>query len=168
MTYIYISKKKSYSPLYEPTEQHIFNSISKKWADTKVANSKIGSANTAGQPDTSLNTWRPRRNGRYFPDDIFKYIFLNENVWISIKIWLTFVLKGPINNIPTFVQIMAWCRLGDKPLSEQMVVRLPTYEYVTRPHWVLNSAGDCIQWNLSVTTTPMIKSITCDLFSNVF
>ena len=25
-----------------------------------------------------------------------------------------------------------------------------------------------IQWNLSVTTTSMIKSITCDLFSNVF
>ena len=25
-----------------------------------------------------------------------------------------------------------------------------------------------IQWNLSVTTTFMIKFITCDLFSNVF
>ena len=25
-----------------------------------------------------------------------------------------------------------------------------------------------IQWNLSVTTTSMIKFITCDLFSNVF
>ena len=26
---------------------------------------------------------------------------------------------GPINNIPALVQIMAWCRPGDKPLSEQ-------------------------------------------------
>ena len=25
-----------------------------------------------------------------------------------------------------------------------------------------------VQWNLSVTTTSMIKFITCDLFSNVF
>ena len=24
-----------------------------------------------------INTWRPRQNGRRFPDDIFKYIFLN-------------------------------------------------------------------------------------------
>ena len=28
--------------------------------------------------------------------------------------------------------------------------------------------GNLIQWNLSVTTTSLIKSITCDLFSNVF
>ena len=38
-----------------------------------------------------------RQNGRYFPDDIFKWIFLNENVLISIKISLKFVPKGPIN-----------------------------------------------------------------------
>ena len=30
--------------------------------------------------DSWLNTLRPRHNGRHFPDDIFKYIFLNENV----------------------------------------------------------------------------------------
>ena len=29
-----------------------------------------------------------------FPDDIFKSIFLNEIVWISIKISLKFVPKG--------------------------------------------------------------------------
>ena len=39
-------------------------------------------------------------NGRHFPDDIFKCIFLNENVLISIKISLKFVPKGQINNIP--------------------------------------------------------------------
>ena len=51
-----------------------------------------------------FNTLRPRQNGRHFPDDIFKCIFLNENVGISIKIWLKFVPNGPINNIPTSVQ----------------------------------------------------------------
>ena len=35
-----------------------------------------------------MNTFRPRQNGRYFADDIFKYIFLNENVWMLIKISL--------------------------------------------------------------------------------
>ena len=29
-------------------------------------------------------------------------------------------------------------------------------------------ADTVIQWNLSVTTTSIIKFITCDLFSNVF
>ena len=74
-----------------------------------------------------LNTFRPRQNGCYFPDDIFECIFLKENVWIPIKISLKFVPKGPINNIPALVQIMAWRRPGDKQLSEPMLVRLPTY-----------------------------------------
>ena len=31
-----------------------------------------------------VNTLRPRQNGRHFADDIFKCIFLNENVWIGL------------------------------------------------------------------------------------
>ena len=84
----------------------------------------------------SFNTLRPRQNGRHFADDSFKCIFLNENVWIPIKISLKFVPKGPINNIPALVQIMAWRRPGDKPLSETMMVRLLTHICVTRPQWV--------------------------------
>ena len=72
----------------------------------------------------------------HFPDDIFKCIFLNENVYISIKISLKFVPKGPINDIPTLVQIMAWRRPGNKPLSEPMMDILLTYICVTRPQWV--------------------------------
>ena len=33
-----------------------------------------------------------------FPDNIFKCIFLNENIWILIEFSLKFVPKGPINN----------------------------------------------------------------------
>ena len=33
-----------------------------------------------------------------------------------------FVPRGPINNIPTLVQVMAWRRPGDKPLSEPVIV----------------------------------------------
>ena len=31
---------------------------------------------------------------------------------------------------------MAWRRPGNKPLSESMIVRLPTHKCVTRPQWV--------------------------------
>ena len=55
-------------------------------------------------------------------DDNFKYNFVNENVLISIMISLKFVPKGPINNMQALVQIMAWRRSGDKPLSEPMMV----------------------------------------------
>ena len=77
-----------------------------------------------------------RQNGRRFADDVFKCIFLNENIWISIKITLKFVPKGPVNNIPALVQIMAWRRTGDKPLYETMMASLLTHICVTRPQWV--------------------------------
>ena len=80
-----------------------------------------------------LNTFRPRQNGRHFLDDIFKCIFLNENIWISIKISLKFVPQGPT---PALVKIMAWHRPGDKPLSDPLMVRLSTHICVTRPQWV--------------------------------
>ena len=83
-----------------------------------------------------INTLRPRQNDHRFSEDTFKRIFLNENVIISIKISLKFVLKGPINNNPSLVQIMAWRRSGDTPLSEPMMVSLLTHICVTRPQWV--------------------------------
>ena len=83
-----------------------------------------------------LTHWGRDIDGRYFADDVFKCIFLNENVWTSFKISLKLLPKGPINNIPLLVQIMAWPRPGDKPLSEPMMVRLLTHICVTRPQWV--------------------------------
>ena len=83
-----------------------------------------------------VNTLRPRQNGRHLADDMFKCIFLNENVWIPIEISLKFVPKGSINNNPSLFQIMAWCRPGDKPLSEPMMVSSLTHICVTRPQWV--------------------------------
>ena len=71
-----------------------------------------------------VNPLRPKQDGRHFPDDIFKYILLNEYVWISLKISLKFV-----NNIPGLVHILAWRRPGDKPLSLPRIVDSPT-------HWV--------------------------------
>ena len=83
-----------------------------------------------------FNKLRPRQNGCHFAEDIFKWIFLNESSSIAINISLKFVPKVPINNIPALVQIRAWCCPGDKPLSEPMMVNLPTHICVTRPQWV--------------------------------
>ena len=86
-----------------------------------------------------VNTFTPRQNGRHFADDVFKWIFVSGNVWISIKIWLKFAPKGPMYNISVLVQIMAWRRSGDRPLSEPMIVSLPTHIGVTRPQWYTSS-----------------------------
>ena len=93
-------------------------------------------SNSNQLPEPMFNTLRLRQNGRHFSDDICKCIFLNENVWISIEVPLTFVPKGPINNIPALVQIMAWRGPGDKPLSEPMMIILLMHICVTRPRWV--------------------------------
>ena len=71
--------------------------------------------------------WAPFRSRH------FNCIFLNENVWIPIKISLKFVPKDPMNNITALVQIIAWRRPGNKPLSEPMMVNLLTHICVTRP-----------------------------------
>ena len=65
-------------------------------------------------------------------DDIFKCIFLNENDRISIKISLKFVPRSPIDNKPALVQVMAWCRIGNKPLPEPMLVQFTTLICGTR------------------------------------
>ena len=95
------------------------------------------------QHNVLLNTLRPRQNGHRFADDTFKRIFLNENVIISIKISMKFVPKVSINNIPALVQIMAWRRLGDKPLFEPMMVGLLTHICVTRPQCVNDISQRC-------------------------
>ena len=116
----------------------------------------------------SFNTLRPRQNGRHFADDIFKCIFLNANIWIPIKISMKFVPKGPINNISALVRIMAWRRLGDKLLSEPMMVSLLTHICVTRPQWVnlymKSNFGDMAIVGSSYIYTEV--SHTCKTFSN--
>ena len=116
-----------------------------------------------------LNTLRPRQNEQLFADDIFKCIFFNENVIISIKISLKFIPKCSINNIPSLVQIMAWCLPGDKPLSEPMMVRLLTHICVTRPQWVKSSwpvyvTSDClVHVQTLLTCCSLSQSISGDL-----
>ena len=83
-----------------------------------------------------INILRPKQNGRHLADDTFKRIFVNKNVIISIRIWVNFVPKCPINNLRALVQIMNWRRPGDNPLSEPKMDGLPTHICVTQPQWV--------------------------------
>ena len=61
-----------------------------------------------------------RQNGHNFADDIFMCIFVDEKFCILIKISLKFVPKGPVD--PALIKIMAWHWIGDKPLSEPMLI----------------------------------------------
>ena len=69
---------------------------------------------------------------------------------------MRFVPKGLINNIPAMLQIMAWRRRGDKPLSEPMMVRLPTHIYASlglkdliNIMGIFFSYACCFVWSLS-------------------
>ena len=74
------------------------------------------------------------KNWRHFAYDIYKCIFLNRHVRIFLKNLLQMI---KIYNIPALVQIMAWCRPDNKPLSGQMMISLLTHICVTRPQWVM-------------------------------
>ena len=52
---------------------------------------------------------------------------MNENVWISIKISLKFVPKGPINNIPALVQMIAWRQPGENNMYVRPVNIFPNF-----------------------------------------
>ena len=95
----------------------------------------------------TVNTLMLRRNGQHFAADIFKHIFFHENVLISIKISLNFVPRYPVYNIPALVQIMAWRRHGDKPLSEPIMDSLPKHICVTQSQWVKSI---CLFWQTCV------------------
>ena len=86
-----------------------------------------------------LTHWGARQNSRHSAYYIFKCVFLNENVLIFHR----FFPKGQINKIPELVQIMAWRRPGDKPLSEPMMINFPQHICVTR-HQLVKQTGTII------------------------
>ena len=102
-----------------------------------------GCCNIGYSSVTRRNTLGPRLNGRHFPDDIFKGTFLNDNVYISIKISLKFVSNGPINNIPALVQTSHY-------LNQCWLVYWRIC--VTRPNWVTIVQSF---WNFARRTTTL-------------
>ena len=67
-------------------------------------------------------------------DDVFKCIFLSENIGSLIQISPKFLPKGPIYNKSALVQVMAWRQTGDKPLPEAMMTQF-TDTYMGTRGW---------------------------------
>ena len=67
-----------------------------------------------------------------FSDDIFKHIFSDKNVGISIQISIKSVTKGTMKNTPEFVQIMAWRRTAPSHYLNQWWLCLLTLICVAR------------------------------------
>ena len=92
-----------------------------------------------GTPNKSLEKMglalEDEKNGNHFPYDIFKRIFLNGYALITTNISLNLVHYIQVEYNPALVHIIAWCRPGDEPLSEAMVVTLPMHKCVNRPQW---------------------------------
>ena len=97
--------------------------VSNCWTDNKSALTQIIWCCTAYKLLPELKTLSLRHWGQD-KMAIFQTTFWNAPT------------KGPIENIPALVQIMAWRRPGDKPLSEPLMIRLSTHICVTRPQWV--------------------------------
>ena len=92
------------------------------WCISDVCTLNNGTEWTHLKNILSKLTHLPWTNWPLFRRRYFRCIFLNENVQISIKISLRFLPKGPIDDIPVLVQVMAWHWPGDKPLSVPMIV----------------------------------------------
>ena len=71
-----------------------------------------------------INSYSPGQNGQHFADDILKCIVVNEKFYILIRISLKFVPKAVIDDGQALVQVMAWRRIGDKPLPEPMLTQI--------------------------------------------
>ena len=66
--------------------------------------------------DTYINSYSSEQNGHHFR----RYFQMHEK---SIKISLKCVRKGPTDDNPALIEIMAWHQIGDKPLSEPMLTQ---------------------------------------------
>ena len=110
---------------------------------------------------TTMTPCDRRQDHHHFPD-MFKCIFVKENIWITIKISWKFDSKGSINNIPTSVQIRAWRRSGDKPLSGPMLLSLLTHICTTRPVWVnLSQLVGSGMHNFAIIYTDVLNVFIC-------
>ena len=71
--------------------------------------------------------------------------------------------KGPINNTPASLQMIPWRQLGNRPLTEPMVVRLPKHVWLTRPQWIKTEAhGTMSNKNLNGDRTVYIKALNSE------
>ena len=76
--------------------------------------------------------WRHHVGEQYYSHSNGHCLILNENCWFSSKISSKHVPSGLADNKWVLVQIMTWCRTGDRPLSNQWRSSILTHICVTR------------------------------------
>ena len=104
-----------------------------------------------------VNTLRPIQNVCHFADDILNCIMFNEKALISIKISLTIVPWGPVDNMTALFQIMVWHWTGNKPLFET------TMTYFTDAYMRHSaSVSWCFIWvyHMSISKVENIRNMT--------
>ena len=94
------------------------------WFDGGSIESQHSNMRTKPHEKSTLNTLKPKQRPKIWRRH-FKCINLNENFWASNNISLKYVPCGGIASKSVLVQIMAWHRLGDKPLPEEMLTKTP-------------------------------------------
>ena len=67
-----------------------------------------------------LNSSPPGQTAAILADDIFKWIFLNENDRVPIEISLKFVPGSLVDNKPALVPIMAITRTNADPVHRRV------------------------------------------------
>ena len=82
----------------------------------------------------TVNTFRPRQDGRHF----CRWYFQRHCPWWKCKISPNFVPQVPIDKKSKLDQMMDWPLAGSKPSSEQMMTFPLTRICVTRPQWVIS------------------------------
>ena len=108
-----------------------------------------------------------RTNGCYFTDDIFKSIFLNENIRTLIQIPLKFVPWGPIDNKSALVQVMvvthrrqAITWINADPVHSRIYAALGGDELFFLLHWMLSSYHSYIA-HILIDVYQMSISVLC-------
>ena len=82
------------------------------------------------------NTLRPKRNVCHFTDSILKCVFLDKTYEFRLRHHWSLFIRIQLTITPALVQIMAWRRPGNKPLSETFVVSSLAHICVAQPQWV--------------------------------
>ena len=111
----------SWHSWYAPTGLSSLSLPISQWTGTRPTAFAIFGSTVAGtklKPISLRAKLLPSR-GRYFDMHLRE-----KKIVYFYKFQLKFVPEGrPIDNNPKLVQIMAWHRIGDKPLSEPMLTR---------------------------------------------
>ena len=106
---------------------------------------KISVASLKGN---ELTHWGRDKMAVIFADDIFKCIFINENLRILMHISLKFGPSGPVYNNPSLVQIMTWRRAGNIISTNDGLISLKHMCDTSIPQYSLSAQtrGGCFAW----------------------